>query len=373
LKKPLHILFLTGWYPSRASNNVGDYIRRHAEAVSILHDVTVIHVITDKKTKGKVEIVEETINNVRTLIAYIKPSKTIFSKIYRFIIAYNILLKITGKYDFVHVNKLYPVGIISMFLRILKNKKYIISEHHHIYHKPFNKKIGFVEKHLSKIITKNATYVCPVSDNLGDAMQRFGLTGNYQKVPNVVKTDIFYPKSNKPNDIFTLLHVSGMSSLKNVDKILEVIADMQKYIPKYIIYLIGNESEELKDKAKSLNIKQENIKVIGLIDQEELSKFYRKSDVFLLFSSIENLPCVILESFSSGTPVISSNVGGISEYFPKKFGFLIETGNKKALLENILKVHSNFDAASSKNMHSYVVKHFSPKSIALQFDKLYRS
>lgn len=364
---------MTSWYPSRASNNVGDFIRRHAEAVSLLHTVTVVHIISDKNAKGKIEISDEIVNNVRTLIAYIKPASNSILKAFRFIKAYAILLKKAGKYDIVHLNKLYNAGLIAVFLKFFKRKNYIISEHHHIYHNPYCREIGFLEKHLSKIITKNASFVCPVSDDLGKAMQKFGLKGKYHKIPNVVKTDIFYPKNKKPNETFTFLHVSGMSSLKNVDKILEVVSKIQKYIPNYIIYLIGNESKELKEKAKFLKIKQENIKFIGLINQKELSEYYRKSDVFILFSSIENLPCVILESFSSGTPVISTNVGGISEYFPENFGYLIEKDNKEQLLDRIIKLKDASEIAHPTTMHAYVKKNFSPNSIASQFDKIYRS
>ncbi len=373
MNKDLHILFLTGWYPSRVSIDVGDFIQRHAEAVTQLHRVTAVHVISDKNVNQKIEITDNNINNVRTLIAYVKPSSSFFSKAWRFMKAYSLLLKKAGNFDIIHLNKLYPVGIVSVFLKLFKNKKYIISEHFHIYHKPFNKEIGYLEKKLSKIITKNASFVCPVSDNLATAMQDFGLKGNYEKVPNVVKTAVFYPKENKPNDLFTLLHVSSMDTVKNVDKIIDVIADLQKHTTDFVFYLIGKDSKKYKDYAKSLKIKPDLIKYVGLVNQEELSEYYRKADVFLLFSSIENLPCVILESFSSGTPVVSSDVGGISEYFPEKFGYLIEKGNKKQLLDRILKICSNSEKESPTKMHTYVKDNFSPMSIAKMFDKLYQS
>lgn len=372
MKKPLHILFLAGWYPSRVTPEAGDFIKRHAEAVSLKNDVTVVHIKSDPNSRKKIEIEAYTKNNVRTLIAFVKPSSNAITKLFRFIKAYEILLKKVGNYDIVHLNKLYPAGIIAVFLNIFKKKKYIISEHFHIYHKPFNEKIGFVEKQLSKIITKRAAYVCPVSDNLGSAMQAFGLKGNYHKVPNVVKTDVFYPKENKPKEPFKLLHVSSMASLKNVDEILKVVAEFQKNNADFVFYLIGRDSNKYEKLAKSLKIKSDKIKFIDQIDQKALSEYYRKSDVFLLFSSIENLPCVILESFSSGTPVITTNVGGISEYFPEKYGYLIEKGNKKQLLDRILKIQNSSERESATSMHAYVEKNFSSNTIATTFDKLYR-
>lgn len=372
MKKRLHILFLSGWYPSRVTPENGDFIQRHAEAVALIHEVTVIHVITDPSVQG-IEISDKTSDSVRTLIAYIQHTKNPFTKAFRFISAYTRLLKKAKKLDFIHLSKLYPAGIVALYLKLFKRKKYIISEHHHIYHYPYNQKIGFWQKLLSKIITKQATFVSPVSDDLGFAMQDFGLKGNYRKVPNVVKTDIFHAREKKHSNTFMLLHVSNMAAVKNVEKILEVIAELQNHIADFVFYLIGSDSAKYESYALSLKIKPDKIKFIDQIDQEELSEYYRKSDVFLLFSSIENLPCVILESFSCGTQVISTNVGGISEFFPEKYGYLIESGNKKQLLNHIIKIQTNHERASSSDMHAYVEKNFSPRSIAAMFDTLYKT
>lgn len=369
-KKNLHILFIAGWYPSRVLPSNGDFIQRHAEAIALRNRVTVIHVITDLNTDSDITITDETINEVRTLIAYIRPSKL---KIISFYHAYKRLLKIAGNIDIIHVNKLYPTGIIALIYKFLKNINYLITEHHSIYQKPFRNSIGYFEKQLSKCITKNASYVCPVSDDLGSAMKDFGLKGNYISVPNVVFTSIFTPKKDKKQPVFTITHISNMVALKNVEGILMVVKELKKYISKFQFNLIGNNPNKYKDFIIKNDIELKNINFISHIPQKELAMYYRESDVFVLFSNIENLPCVILESFSSGTAVISSNVGGISEYFPKNFGILINKGDQKQLLEAILHVHSNFEKQNAKTMHQYVVDHFSPKSIALQFSKLYSS
>ncbi len=132
MSKKHHIVFLAGWYPSKIIPLNGDFIQRHAEAVSLLHKVTVLHVITDPKTT-KTVITDKEINGVRTLIAYIKPSKL---KLLLFFTTYLRLLKMLPKIDIIHVNKLFPVGLIAVYYKRFKGVKYIISEHHHIYHSP---------------------------------------------------------------------------------------------------------------------------------------------------------------------------------------------------------------------------------------------
>ena len=110
MKPKLNILFICSWYPSRVLKSNGDFIQRHAKAVVLQHNVTVIHVKTDKNTVNKIEITDHIINNVRTLIAYVKPSKNPILKISRFINAYKKLVQKAGSFDVIHVHKFYPAG-----------------------------------------------------------------------------------------------------------------------------------------------------------------------------------------------------------------------------------------------------------------------
>ena len=390
MSKKRNILFISSWYPSRvllANGDFiqhepnfsltsvtrvllanGDFIQRHAEAVSLLHTVTVIHVITDPKAKKSIEIVESNIRGVRTIIAYIQPS---FTKIFRFVSAYFTLIKMLERIDIIHVNKFFPVGIIALYYKFKKGLKYIISEHHHIYHTPFNKKIGIIEKQISKIITKNASYICPVTNDLGNAMQDFGLKGKYYKVGNVVKTNIFKPIKKKKSNRFTLIHVSGKTEVKNVKGILKALAELQRTIPNFIFYLIGERAEEYKEFADRLAINPNNIIFIEQLSQRDLANYYQKADVFLLFSKIETFSIVIYEAFSSGTPVVSSDLPAIRENFPDDYGILVKEGDTKQFLEGILKIQGGFVKGRPDEMHAYVDENFSEQAIADQFSILY--
>lgn len=72
MNRKLHVLFLNSWYPSRISPKNGDFIQRHAETVSIKHKVTSIHVITDSNLKVTSEIIDFTLNDVRTFTLFHK-------------------------------------------------------------------------------------------------------------------------------------------------------------------------------------------------------------------------------------------------------------------------------------------------------------
>ncbi|MEE9349778.1 MAG: glycosyltransferase family 4 protein [Flavobacteriaceae bacterium] len=370
MKQKLNVLFLCSWYPSRVLPSNGDFIQRHAQAVATQHKVIVFHIITDEKCLQKIEFTDKVIENVRTIIAYIKPTKNRFLKALLFRKAQNELLKKVAVIDVVHVHKLFPMGLFALKIKRRLKVPFIVTEHHSIYKKPFNKSIGKFEKNLSKLIAKKAAFICPVSQNLGNAMQNFGLKGQYKKVPNVVDVTQFIPKEKQLN-VFKILHVSNMVTLKNVSGILRVIKQLDSKIDNFHFYCIGGTTKKYNQEAKDLGIKSDTITFKNQVPHNEIVTYFQEANVFVLFSNTENQPCVIPEAFACGTPVISTNVGGVSEYFPDEFGELIEPKNEVQLMHAILKIHTNFEKKSSKFMHNYVVNTFGTDVICESFTKLY--
>lgn len=370
LSNKLHVLFLCGWYPSKVLPTNGDFIERHAKAVAKKHTVTVIHLITDEKMTSLIEVVSKEERNITTHIAYLRKENNPFKKVILFRKAFLVLLERTAPFNIVHLNEIFPFGIFSLYLKWFKKKPYIISEHFTGYHQPQASKISFTQKFISKIITKNAAFICPVSNNLRDAMLALNFKGNYIKVPNVVNTSLFVPLENN-NTTFTITHVSNMQNKhKNVEGFLRVIKKLESSITNFNVKLIGENSLKYKAFAERIKIDLTKIHFIDQIPHKEIVSHLQESNLFVLFSNYENLPCVILESFSCGVPVISTNVGGISEYFPKDFGFLIPKEDEITLLDKIVKVHLDFKTDKNK-MHTYVKNHFSEDRIVSDFEQLY--
>jgi len=372
LNKKLHILFLCGWYPSRILPTNGDFIQRHAEAVATQQKVSVLHIITDENLATKKEIEYSKINEVDTFIGYLQKTNNPILKWKRFVTMFKELTSKIDDFQVIHVNTLFPFGIFAWYLKMTKNIPYIISEHWTGYHFPQSKNIGFFQKMISKIIVKNASFVCPVSDNLANSMEQLGLKGNYCKVPNVVDTEVFFPIKNT-NETFTIIHISSLNDAhKNVSGMLYVAKKLEEKIENFTWKFIGGTQDNFKNQLKKLDFKQAKIEFINHIPQQEMVSYLQSADVFVLFSNYENLPCVILEAFSCGIPVISTNVGGIQEYFPDDFGTLIQPKNEEQLLENLLHF-SKKDPINKDKMHTYAIRNFGKKVIANRFSELYYS
>lgn len=369
MKKKLHILFLCGWYPSSVLPQNGDFIMRHAEAVSSKHRVSVLHIISKPGlSKSRFEV--DKASNLHSYIAYIKPSKNPILKLFRFWFAYQQLLKQIGSFDVVHLNKLYPFGLFALHLKKLKYLPYIISEHWTGYHLKEQKSLPWVERVLSKTITKNASSVCPVSTDLKNSMLKSGLKGSYEIIPNVVNTHLFKP-AKKTTKKFTITHISNLEDQhKNISGMLRVAKQFESSIDSFQWNFIGGKKNRYKELIDELNFKKNTIHFMDQLSHKKIPKQLTQSDVFVLFSNYENLPCVILEAFACGIPVISTHVGGIHEFFPKDFGFLIEQNNEDQLLKKIMEIHQN-PITKSDDMHQYANTNFSSEKICESFSRLY--
>lgn len=341
----------------------GDFIQRHAEAVSLQHKVSVLHIISDKNCTKTIEINSVTTNNIATHIAYLKSTKNPIIKTIRFYKAFKKLLNKIGYFDVIHLNKIYPFGIFTFFLK----KPYIISEHWTGYNLLRNEKISLAQLWLSKLITIKAAYVCPVSNELMTGMQYLKLNGNYKVIPNVVDTELFFPIEKKRKSTFTILHISNMiDDHKNVSGILKAVSKLDD---NFKLIIIGQNSSKYRSLANKLSI-EARIDFIEHLSHTNIPKYIQRADVYISFSNYETWGIVMIEAYACGIPIIATNTGIINELQPLKATKIINKNDEEALLEAIIAIKQQ-TFYNGDEMHSFVKNNFSPSIVAKQFSELY--
>lgn len=352
------------------NSTLGNFIERHAEAVALINNVSVIHVCVNYNQKEKLIIDVKNNKNVLSLIAYIKTSG--FLKINYFIAfvkAYQLLYKSKGKPEIAHLHVIYPSGLFALYLKYFKRINYIITEHWTGYLTSSNQ---IKNKWIHKLIANNASFICPVSENLAMQMKNIGFTNKFVKVPNVVDTDLF-TNATKNNIKKRIIHISTLDdNQKNVTGLINVIAELLKKRNDFVFEIIsdGNQSSA-QALCRNKNVSPDQIIFHGLKPIQEVAQILKNCDLFVLFSNYENLPCVISEALCSGVPVISTNVGGINEMITPENGILISKGNEAELKNAITSYLDGDTVFNSFEIRKKAVQEYSFEKIAATFNSIY--
>jgi glycosyltransferase involved in cell wall biosynthesis len=375
----MKVLFLSSWFPCRVAPNNGDFVERHALAVSEFVQTAVIHVSADVNIKGTFfEIQEIHKSSLYEIILYfkrssirIRPIASLLNNLYYaagYLTGYWLLLKKVGRPDIIHANIIHPIARIARLLSRYTRIPFIISEHWTLLLTDEGGRLPS-ETSLRKSV-KKAFALVPVTNNLKDALIRHGFNARYFVVPNVVDTKLFRP--GIPPAKLRFLHVSSMKEEhKNISGLLRTIKRFAGVHNDFEFFFAGPVQDHQKQLADELGLGKGTIHFIGEIPHIRVAEIMQQSHIFVMFSRIENLPCAILEALSCGLPVISSNVGGISEWINESNGMLVPSEDEDALLRAMMYVSDHFENYQPNDLHRFAEENFSPQVIAGNFLDIY--
>lgn len=378
--KKLNILFLNSWYPNAVFPANGNFIQQHARAVALNCNIACLHVEV-RVQKELFEITKSFNEGVFEVIVYVKKVESNYSfikKLHRRHLAYKKGLKIINekfvKVDVTHLNVVLPAGLFAIYLKTKFKIPFIITEHSTTYLKSSGSTHRFLERFLIKKVVQKASKVCPVSNDLKEAMIFSGYQGDYAVIPNVVNTSYFKYQKKEILKKINILHVSSLKEEhKNGRGILRVMKKLSQRRQDFTFTMISDgDTLPIKKYAEEIELESSLFSLEGAKPAEGIALAMQEYDLFLLFSNYENLPCVISESLVSGMPVISSDVGGISEMITNENGVLVAAGNEGELLckleyviNNISKFNRSEIAINAKNTFSY-------ETVGAQFFSIYK-
>lgn len=123
------------------------------------------------------------------------------------------------------------------------------------------------------------------------------------------------PGSRRPG--FRFGTVGRMVPPKNHGLLLDAFAKVFKAIPQAELHIMGDGPlrEQLERRIAELSLSA-SVHMHGL--SFEVADFLSTLDAFVLSSSTEGLPVVILEAMAAGLPIVSTRVGGVPEAAPEK-------------------------------------------------------
>lgn len=368
-----NILFISSWFPNKIEPTNGNFVQRHAEAVSLVHNVEILHTIGDFDQDEKYLFDDRLINGIRTLIVYYKNSKNPVKNFFRRMKAYNKGFSKLQKPDLVHANILHNNMLFAVYLKKKYKIPFVVTEHWTALRKINAEITSKIIKQTAVIIGNQAEFILPVSNDLLLGLKDLGIKSKMMVVPNVVNTQLFIPQ-RKADTEFTFIHVSNLIPRKNPEKILDVALNLLDKGFVFRFQLGGDGNDEILNKLRNKveNSKfSDKITVFGIQTLNEIADRMGSSNCFILFSEDENQPCVIAESFASEIKVISTNVGGIGEFFPDNAGILLKKVDEAELYSAMVRMlkHDRNDDLSF--LSQYAKDTFSQEMIAMKFSVIY--
>ncbi|MCS4303628.1 glycosyltransferase [Chryseobacterium sp. BIGb0232] len=367
------ILFISSWFPNKIEPTNGNFVQRHAEAVSLSCDVEILHAIGNFEQEEQYVYDYRVINNIRTLIIYYKNSKNPVQNFVRRMRAYLKGFAKVSRPDLVHANVLHNNMLFAVYLKKKYKIPFVVTEHWTALQKQNLSKTSDSIKRIAKYIAKNAEYILPVSYNLKDSLKQLGITTSMKVISNVVDTDVFTikPKTGIADHV-KFLHVSSLIPRKRPQDIIRAVHLLhQNGFPVSLEIGGDGDSESLDALVKNLGA-EKYINVFDAISYAEVAEKMQNSDYFILFSENETQGCVILESYACGKPVISTLVGGAAEFIIEGLGVGVEKDNTDQLYQVLEKIcRKGYAFKSESEIRGFSVDRYSRKAIAEQFTEVY--
>lgn len=139
---------------------------------------------------------------------------------------------------------------------------------------------------------------------------RFGMES--QIVPNIIDLDRFHPREPGCSASPHLLVARNLELLYDNETAIRAFEIVRTRFSQARLTIAGSGPDEQR---LQLLVGQrglsESVHFVGRQEREAMASLYRSADLMLNPSLADNMPNSVLESWASGVPVVTTNVGGI--------------------------------------------------------------
>tara|TARA_B100001540_G_scaffold204322_1_gene179987 strand:- start:464 stop:1435 length:972 start_codon:yes stop_codon:yes gene_type:complete len=187
------------------------------------------------------------------------------------------------------------------------------------------------------------------------------------KNKSVVITNWWYPKlvkfNLKKNEY--ALAIGRLEKVKGFDLLITSWKNIKTNL---VIVGSGQEKQNLKNLINQNNLST-RIKIIDDVKRDELINFYKNASVLIISSRDEGGPRVALEALFLEIPVLSTDVGHMSNILPNE---LLAKKNDKESLKELLETHvDNIKLINQDAIFDYITNDYSIEKKVLEVNRCY--
>lgn len=302
-----------------------------------------------------------------------------------------ILSAIEWKPDIVHTQNEFSTFVFARIIATAAKAPII-----HTYHTMYEHYIKYVTKHqrvgekflhtFLKQTFRSCTKIIAPTQKAKDSLLDSGIIADIEVIPTGIDLSKFESRLEEKEkesikekygikkDEFTFIFLGRIAKEKNLDEIIENFIKLQKIYTDISFLIVGGGPylEELKEK-----IHHDKIIFTGMVNPDEVGKYYGLGDVFLCASQSETQGLTFIEALANCLPLLckpdeclegllEEGVNGyyFDEYdsFKKAFEMIFDENNRSKMSENAYATSkryskSNF-AKSVLNLYQEVLNGF---------------
>lgn len=280
-------------------------------------------------------------------------------------------------YDLIHAHSLFTNGLIAYQLMKRFKIPYIVTLRDtdlNVFFKkmPHLRGVGIdIMKNSDKVIFLSQSYRDQCIRKYVPLSQRQNIYNKSTVIPSGIDKywieNINY-NNEKNNNSIELLYVGNIINRKNLIRVLQASELIRSEGYKIHFTIVGKVvNKRVAKKLLSSNL----VTYSNRVNKEELIKYYRKSDIFVMPSLTETFGLVYPEAMSQGLPVLYSRNQGFDGYFSEgEVGYSVDPLNVEDIKNKILQTYNSYNEISNRCIDN--VYKFSWDTIIKKYNDLYK-
>ena len=375
----MHVLFIPKWYPGRQDPQLGDFLRKQAEAASsyVKMSVLVIEAVEDNDLQETVETTKD-LWELRIPYRHNRNPIGVMRKLInlrRYLRAANRgqqrIWQERGKPDLTHAYIMTRPALVAWLFSRKFRIPYIIGEQSSEYLDGTIEKKSATYLAASHFFFRRAKGVTAVSRFLGDQLIKLGFTAKYDVAPNVIPgLDRPLPPRVKPGQF--LMVADLVDKTKNVSGVLNALHIARQTEPGLRLSVIGDgpDRDTLQKLAASKGLSR-SVAFLGRLPNTGVLDHMATVSAVIINSRVETFSVVTGEALAQGKPVIATRCGGPMAFVEPGNGILIDIDDDNALAQAMIKITHDAESYDPIKIRAGLSERFSPSVVGETLAKIY--
>lgn len=381
----MHIMVIPSWYSSPRNKVHGSFFKEQFKALASSGEkITVAYneiwpITLFGKTHEKRGINFSIEDKLRTYrykdYNYFPKSPLMFRSFNkRMDILYQEIVKKEGKVDIIHAHSAFWGGIAAVYISQKYNIPLVITEHSSLGYAKYCRES--YKRYIFEAYERTDALIA-VGNVLKKELQEY-VKRPIEVIFNMVDLGLFNIQENsdeensKENGNFKFFSCGYLEEGKGMDCLIRAFGKAFKGENATLrIGADGSLKQSLQNLINELDMNNQ-IKLLGALSREEVSKEMKACDVFALASEHETFGVVYIEALACGKPVIGADNGGAEDIIREDNGIIAKKKDVEDLAKALIKIKNNYEMYDKYKIREKTIFSYSEKVLVEKLKGVYK-